>query len=369
MDIDKLTIEISSEKFYNTYVSTLRRLYDDHFIGVNHLMPNSSSILNNVMSKKANVEKIEQYDNDIFEAIIRDNNTQYEEVATGQYTEEFRKHQLKRLRAQATILKVCLEFFGKTELANKLRYTDDIAIQEDMFDQSKEDKTRGVKDETKYESINRVVEESKESKEKKEQLYAQVKDIQINNTVNQYISTLQDYIDIIKKYHTKYLDKTFSYDDLSDVIDLKQKTEEYLEDVKDFIRDKDRKVIKELLDIMADINNNLLPMLSQFIEEYSSKHNDNKEGENLIMEKKDVMAVSQVNDIIDQLVISIDNLRTQTIDSLNNVADNYEILEKSQNKIYDTDEERVAVIKELVEQITDIAKLKDVAMFTLMKTW
>ena len=132
MDTSKLVLEVDSDKFHDTYVHFLRKLYDDQFIKKHHFTVDDSMSFRRTFAKKAGVEDItKRTEHSVFtkeemDAIVEDTNNKYEECATGKYTKSVAERQMRRYRVVSRVLKETLTELGFKEAADKLLYTNDL---------------------------------------------------------------------------------------------------------------------------------------------------------------------------------------------------------------------------------------------------
>ena len=130
MDTSKLTVKLPIDKFYNTYVETIRNLYTESFINQNHLEPSTCSSFQRAMSKRAGIslekrEDTKQYTKDDLIAIANDTNSKYEEYLSGDYSESTKARGMARYRLLSTVLKATFTQLGYKEVAEQFKYAED----------------------------------------------------------------------------------------------------------------------------------------------------------------------------------------------------------------------------------------------------
>lgn len=132
LDTSKLILEVDSDKFHDTYVHFLRKLYDDQFIRNYHFTVDDPVSFRRTFANKAGIKDIAQrtehtvFTKEEMDTIVEDTNNKYEECATGKYTKSIAERQMRRYRVMSRVLKETLTELGFKEAADKLLYTDEL---------------------------------------------------------------------------------------------------------------------------------------------------------------------------------------------------------------------------------------------------
>lgn len=351
MDISKLTVDLPVDKFYNTYVETIRRLYEENFIVKNNLVPSSQESFNRSMSKKADIsiEKrdVKAYTVSDLRAIVEDTNAKYEEYSSDSYSASVKSKGRARYILLSTILKETFLRLGYDDLAKELKYTEkNITAAENLVASTLQEEKKEEDD-----SMASNVELLKSSLSIAKSTVLSYDDGKLSNKDKEKLKklsvTLKDVLD-------KTAGSISGKKGTNDIRDLISQGEQLVARIQDMIAGKVVEDIKEEIgsDVVIPFEDitRTLKVLPGLIMNYQNLISDHDE---LLNENKLLY-----NDLQEKTRECI-ALQNKCEELKNKVANSY--------NISDNEDELVKLAKEIINKISDRNKLKDIGMVIMMK--
>lgn len=332
LDTTKLTSSLPIDRFFETYVATIRNLYSASFIAQNHLEPATKSSFQRSMSKRAGFSVDKQGDplqysqNDLL-SIVEDTNKKYEEYTKGDYSESTKARGQSRYRLLSDILHETLSQLGYQDIANKLKYTgDQSTVNKNTITTESKEEDAAVKKNIKIlkESLTTIGDKIKELSEKP--LSDQDKEnlVKIKDSLKETIESANKCVK--------------SKSDTAELKTLVQQGEEY---------------IMKIQELLADKN------LEQTLQ--SSVTSTTTPG-----------AYSTTNDILTEIPLFVDKIKAivqrneELLATVKQLKEEVETV-KQQTVLPDNDDELVQLIKETINKVEDKTKLKDIVMLIALK--
>lgn len=332
MDTTKLTLSLPVDRFFETYVATIRNLYESNFIAQNHLEPTTKSSFQRSMSKRAGIsvdkrEDSSQYSKDDLLSIVEDTNMKYEEYTKGDYSESTKARGQTRYQLLSDILYATLSKLEYQDVAEKLKYTGKKqAINKNTVTTEDKGEVTAVKKNVKIlkESLTTIEEKIKElsgkslSNQDKENL------MKVQNSLKETIESAKKCVK--------------SKSDTAELKTLIQQGEEYIMKIEELLTDKNLK--QTLQSSVAstttfDVNSSTDDILTKIP---------------IFVDK--IKAIVQRNE---ELLTTVKQLKEE-IETV-----------KQQTVLPDDDDALVQLIKEAVNKVEDKTKLKDIVMLIALK--
>lgn len=388
MDTSKLILEVDSDKFHDTYVHFLRKLYDEQFIKSYHFTVNDPVSFRRTFANKAGVKDITQrtehtiFTKEEMEAIVEDTNNKYEECATGKYTKSVAERQMRRYRVMSRVLKETLTELGFKEAADKLLYANDLEEEQPSFVPSQEaqDKKAEILEKAKQtqdilelkkhlgdfkalvEKVNNYLSSAEKlkilPKETKEELLEVQEEFQdaINNT-RQYIEKYKEYPEaeeFSKSVETTTLDIMDRFKKLQDIPTMLE--QEPIQDIqeKEEVVEPEKISVETEEDYKLSLNNSvatLIPLMTEelkkFLRRCASKISEDEE---TVAELK-----AYIKDLEETIKVGDENIERLIS------------LIKAPLTLPEDEEELFSLVKEGIEKISDKEKIKDLVMTGMKK--
>lgn len=332
MDTTKLTLSLPVDKFFETYVATIRNLYGSSFIAQNHLEPATKSSFQRSMSKRAGIsvdkrEDSSQYSKDDLLSIVEDTNVKYEEYTKGDYSESTKARGQARYRLLSDILHATLSQLGYQDVAEKLKYTGDRqAVTKDTVTTEDKEETAAVKKNVKIlkESLTTISEKLKKLSEKP------LSD-QDRESLAKVKESLKETIESAKKC-------VKSKSDSAELKTLVQQGEEYIMKIQELLTDKN---------LEQTLQSSVTPTTTPG-------------------------AGSTADDILTEIPLFVDKIKAivqrneELLATVKQLKEEVEIV-KQKTVLPDDDDALVQLIKETVHKVEDKTKLKDIVMLIALK--
>lgn len=357
MDTSKLTVELPVDEFYNSYVTTLRKLYTDNFIASNNLQPETQNGFQRAMSKRAGISldnrNAKAYTEKDLKAIVQNVNDKFEEYANGPYSAPVKKRGEARYCLLSTVLKQTLISLGYDTIAAGIKYGEDSCAKDsdnvmkayDGLVKAEEEEDKAVK--KSYDALKAALTAVKSKVKQYSEKGSNLSDDD-RTSVKKLMATLQDTIDSAAHCVT-------GKDDTNDLRSLVSEGESY---------------VTELQDILLKPSKEDLDKLQQ-------KFNEGSNGEEPAAVKgDDISSCEDVYATISKAAALIPGV----IQELSNLKDDYRILwqqnqeyaktleeNKNQSALPEGEDELVQLAKQVISKIEDKGKLKDIAMVIMMK--
>lgn len=339
MDTSKLTVKLPVDTFYDTYVETVRNLYDTSFIAQNHLEPATKSSFQRVMSKRAGIslderEDTKQYTKADLDAIVTDTNLKYEEYLKGSYSDSTKARGEARYRLLSTVLKETFLRLGYDDLAEKFIYAENSkdTVEENVNEAYK---TALVAEQEEEDStVKKNVEMLKGSLETVKQKIKEFSSKELSDKDREVLQKLHNSLKDTIDSAAKVAEGKSNVQELTDLIKQGEECIVQIQDmlseekVQNILSRKDTQTVKEDKDV-----DNILSMLPKFIE-----------GVKTVVQKNEEL-LQQIN----ALKTEVETVKQQTV-------------------LPDNDDALIGFIKDAINAVQDNKRLKDIGMLILMKT-
>lgn len=346
MDVTKLMVKLPVDRFYDTYVKTIRDLYTASFIAQNHLEPSTQSSFQRAMSKRAGVslderEDTKQYTVDDLTAIVNDTNAKYEEYSQGDYSESTRTRGEARYRLMSTVLKETLTRLGYVDIAEKFKYAEN---------------SKNTAEENINEAYNAALAAEQEE----------------DTAVKENIELLKNSLSVIKDKIAGFSEKTLSAQDKETLGKIKVALEDTVKSAKKCTEGKNNvDDLKELIKQGEQYAMKLQDMITndsvQKLEQVTQTVTDTPIAKDTEISYNNIM---QVLKVLPSFVEKLQETASQNTALLKQVQDLKTEMDsvKAQTSLPDDDEALVGIAKDIINKINDKNKLKDLVMVIALKT-
>lgn len=343
MDVTKLTVKLPVDRFYDTYVETIRDLYTASFISQNHLEPSTQSSFQRAMSKRAGVslderEDTKQYTVDDLMAIVNDTNAKYEEYSQGDYSESTRTRGEARYRLMSTVLKETLTRLGYTDIAEKFKYA---------------------------EASKNTAEENIDEAYHSALAAEQEEDV----TVKENTDLLKNSLSVIKEKIEEFSKKELSVEDKEVLRKIKTALEDTVKSAKKCVEGKSN--VNSLTELIAQGEQYVMKLQEMIASESAQKLEQVTQGiKETAVEEMSYDNVMQVLKVLPSFVERLQDAVKQNEILLKQVQELKAEVDtvKAQTVLPDDDEALVGIAKDIINKINDKNKLKDLVMVIALKT-
>ena len=357
MDTSKLTVELPVDEFYNSYVTTLRKLYTDNFIASNNLQPETQNGFQRAMSKRAGISldnrNAKAYTEKDLKAIVQNVNDKFEEYANGPYSAPVKKRGEARYCLLSTVLKQTLVSLGYDTIAAGIKHGEDSCAKDsdnvmkayDGLVKAEEEEDKAVK--KSYDALKAALTAVKSKVKQYSEKGSNLSDDD-RTSIKKLMATLQDTINSAARCVT-------GKDDADDL----------------------RSLVSEGESCVTELQNILLKPSKEDLNRLQQKFNEGNDAEESAAVKSD--DISSCEDVY-ATISKAATLIPGVIQELNNLKDDYRILwqqnqeyaktleeNKKQSALPESEDELVQLAKQVIAKIEDKSKLKDIAMVIMMK--
>lgn len=363
MDTSKLTVELPVDEFYNSYVTTLRKLYTDSFIASNNLQPETQNGFQRAMSKRAGISldgrNAKVYTEKDLKAIVQNLNDKFEEYSTGPYSAPVKKRGEARYCLLSTVLKQTLVSLGYDTIAADIKHdekgctkdSDNVMKAYEGLVKAEDEEDKAVK--KSYDALKTALSavkgKIKQYTEKGDNLSDTDK-----TSVKKLMATLQDTIDSAARC-------VMGKDNVDDLRSLVSEGEAYVQELQDILLKPSKEDLNKLQQKFNEGNDEKLTIVSNAP---------------AAVQESETTSCEDVYATINKAAVLIPGV----IQELNNLKDDYRILwqqnqeyakaleeNKKQQALPDNEDELVLLAKQVINKIEDKGKLKDIAMVLMMK--